>query len=602
MHISTGGTTTINRYPGPTRSKPEQFVLSRVLLSIMRTSEEADEQFYRDTESIAFPALSDEQLATLESLGTRRKVNRGEIIYKAGQRDVPFHLVLSGELEVFESRDGEEQILGVPGPRDFVGDISMLTGTAVIATVRGKAGESEILQIPAARFRRALAEIPTVSETIVSALIMRRKRLQRDREFTGLRILAVRDSREGHQLDDFLDKNHYPHRVIDAASEPGQALVQRLNLSSRDLPALITPSGMPLRHPSLREVARVAGLLRPLPSDEDEIFFDLAIVGAGPAGLGAAVYAASEGLNTVVLESYAPGGQAGASSLIENFFGFPTGISGGDLTYRAQLQAFRFGAKFTTPSQALSLGYTPDVEHSHFLHVEGYNAILRAKAVIIATGADYRRLNAEGREQFEGSGLYYAATPLEAQLCSGSTAIVAGAGNSAGQAAMFVSEGAEKVLLIVRGASLTKSMSSYLSRRVETKENIEILYQTEIRRMTGHRKLESVELENTGTGARRTVETPAVFSMIGALPCTGWLPAEIERNDKGFILTGAKVAQSSAWQRMNRAPGPLETSRPGVFAAGDVRSDSVKRCAAAVGEGGMAVANVHRALAEYRTR
>jgi thioredoxin reductase (NADPH) len=325
----------------------------------MSATEEADELFYRDTARIAFPPLSDEQLATLESLGTRRKVSRGEVVYRTGQRDVPFYLVLSGELEAIESRDGEEQILGVPGPRDFVGDIAMLTGTAVIATVRGKAEESELLQIPAPRFRRALAEIPNVSETIVSALIMRRKRLQRDREFTGLRILADRDSREGHELDDFLDKNHYPHRVIDVASEHGQALAQRLNLVSRDLPALITPSGMPLRHPSLREVARVAGLLRPLASEEEgEIFSDLAIVGAGPAGLAAAVYAASEGLNTVVLESYAPGGQAGKSSLIENFFGFPTGISGGDLTYRAQLQAFRFGAKFTTPSQALSLGYT----------------------------------------------------------------------------------------------------------------------------------------------------------------------------------------------------------------------------------------------------
>ena len=570
-------------------------------MKMTMSTEEADEQFYRDTESIASPALSDEQLATLESLGTRRKVHRGEIVYETGQRDVPFSLVLSGELEVFELRDGEEQILGVPGPRGFVGDIAMLNGTAVIATVRGKAEESELLQIPAARFRRALAEIPSVSETIVSALIMRRKRLQRDREFTGLRILADRDSREGHQLDDFLEKNHYPHRVIDAASEQGQALAHGMKLDSRDLPALITPSGKPLRQPSLREVAEVAGLLRPLPPDQDEIFFDLAIVGAGPAGLGAAVYAASEGLNTVVLESYAPGGQAGASSLIENFFGFPTGISGGDLTYRAQLQAFRFGAKFTTPSQALSLGYTPDAEHPHSLHVEGYNAILRAKAVIIATGADYRRLHAEGLEQFEGSGVYYAATPLEAQLCSGSTAIVAGAGNSAGQAAMFLSEGAAKVLLVVRGDSLTKSMSSYLSRRIETNENIEILYQSEIKRVIGGKKLESIEIENTRNGGRRTVETPAVFSMIGALPCTDWLPAEIERDDKGFILTGARVAQSSAWQKTNRAPGPMETSRPGVFAAGDVRSGSVKRCAAAVGEGGMAVANVHRALGEYRT-
>ncbi len=567
----------------------------------MLSDQEDDERFYRDTESIAFPALSNEQLATLESLGTHRRVNRGEIVYRTGQRDVPFYLVLNGELEVFESRDGEEQVLGHPGPRDFVGDVSMLTGTAVIATVRGKAEESELLEIPAARFRRALAEFPSVSEAIVNALIMRRKRLQRDRQFTGLRILADRNSREGHQLDDFLDKNHYPHRVVDAVSEVGQALAQRMNLTSRDLPALITPNGMPLRHPSLREVARVAGLLRPL-DDKSEILSDLAIVGAGPAGLAAAVYAASEGLNTVVLESYAPGGQAGASSLIENFFGFPTGISGGDLTYRAQLQAFRFGAKFTTPSQALSLGYTPDAEHPHFLYVEGYDAILRAKTVIIATGANYRRLDAEGRERFEGSGIYYAATPLESQLCGGSTAIVSGAGNSAGQAAMFISEGAKDVLLVVRGDSLTKSMSSYLSRRVETKENIEILYQTEIRRTIGGKKLESVELENTRTGERRMVETPAVFSMIGALPCTSWLPAEIERDDKGFILTGAKVAQSSAWQKMKRSPGPMETSRPGVFAAGDVRSGSVKRCAAAVGEGGMAVANVHRALGEYRTR
>jgi thioredoxin reductase (NADPH) len=248
----------------------------------------------------------------------------------------------------------------------------MLTGTAVVATVRGKAEQPEILQIPAPRLRRALGEIPSVSETIVRALIMRRKRLQRDREFTGLRILAEADSREGHQLDDFLDKNHYPHRLVDTTSEYGQTLAQRLNLASKDLPALITPSGMPLRRPSLREVAKVAGLLQPLTeNEEDEIRCDVAIVGAGPAGLAAAVYAASEGLNTVVLESYAPGGQAGASSLIENFFGFPTGIGGGDLTYRAQLQAYRFGAKFTTPSQALLFGHAPDGDYPHFLHIEG---------------------------------------------------------------------------------------------------------------------------------------------------------------------------------------------------------------------------------------
>src|SRR5438309_7165324 len=464
------------------------------------TDEEQDEQFYRDTESIAFPKLNDHQLSLLEPLAERRVVKRGEVLFKAGQRDLGLTIVLRGEIDAFETRDGTEYNLATARERDFTGDVSMLQGTSILGSARVTSEEAEILYIPARKLRRALAEIPAVSKTIVDALIMRRRRLRRDREFAGMRVLASRDARDGHQLDDFLDKNRIPHRLVEFESEQGQALGERFHLTTRDLPVLITPAGARLRQPSLREVAREAGLLRPLAfENESEIKSDLAIVGAGPAGRAAAVYAASEGLHTVVLESYAPGGQAGASSLIENFFGFPTGISGGDLTYRAQLQAFRFGAKFTTPSQALSLGYTPDAEHPHFLHIEGCNGVLRAKAVIIATGADYRRLDAEGREQFEGSGVYYAATPLEAQLCSGSTAIVAGAGNSAGQAAMFVSEGAEKVLLIVRGDSLTKNMSSYLSRRIEAKENIEVLYQTEIRRMSGRRKLESIELENTGT-------------------------------------------------------------------------------------------------------
>src|SRR5205807_2153892 len=250
----------------------------------------------------------------------------------------------------------------------------------------------------AAELRRALAEIPAVSTTIVNALIMRRRRLKRDREFAGFRALAHNNDRDGHQIDDFLDKNHIPHRLIDAESAHGQETMKRFRLTTRDLPTLITPSGSPLRRPSLREVAQVAGLLRPLAREnETEILSDLAIVGAGPAGLAAAVYAASEGLNSVVLESYAPGGQAGSSSLIENFFGFPTGVSGGDLTWLAQLQAYRFGAKFSTPSQALSLHYGDDTnEYRACLQIEGCSAILRAKSVLIATGADYRRLDAEG--------------------------------------------------------------------------------------------------------------------------------------------------------------------------------------------------------------
>src|SRR5881227_1761116 len=560
------------------------------------TDEEQDEQFYRDTESIAFPKLNDHQLSLLEPLGERRVMKRDDVLFKAGQRDLGLAIVLRGELEAFETREDTEYNLATAGERDFMGDVSMLQGTSILGSSRVKSDEAEILLIPAAELRRALAEIPAVSKTIVDALIMRRRRLRRDREFAGMRVLASRNARDGHQLDDFLDKNRIPHRLIEFESEQGETLSKRFHLTTRDLPVLITPAGARLRKPSLREVAREAGLLRSLTEeDETEFLCDLAIIGAGPAGLAAAVYAASEGLKTVVVESYAPGGQAGSSSLIENFFGFPTGIGGGELTWLAQLQAYRFGAKFSTPAEALSLQYHRDDEYRVCLETEGCSAVLRAKALLIATGADYRRLEAEGREQFEGVGVYYAATALEGQLCRNETVIVAGSGNSAGQAAMFLSEGAAKVLLLVRGNSM--KMSDYLSRRVEAHGNIEILYQTEIRKMSGGKKLEQIELENTKTGEGRVVRTPAVFSMIGARPCTDWLPPEIERDSKGFIKTGMSVAGAPAWQANKHQPSPLETSLPGIFAAGDVRSGSVKRCAAAVGEGGMAIAGVQMRLA-----
>jgi thioredoxin reductase (NADPH) len=562
------------------------------------TDEQQDEQFYRDTESVAFPKLDDHQLSLLGPLAQRRLVNRGDVIYKAGERDLGLTIVLRGEVEAFEARDGTEQILATARERDFIGDVAMLQGTSALASVRVISPEAEILHVPAGELRRALAEIPDVSKTIVDALIMRRRRISRDREFAGMRVLAQRDERLGRKLDDFLDKNRIPHRLVEFESEQGQALSERFHLTTRDLPVLITPAGARLRQPSLREVAREAGLLRSLTEeDETEVLCDLTIVGAGPAGLAAAVYAASEGLKTVVVEGYAPGGQAGSSSLIENFFGFPTGVSGGYLTWLAQLQAYRFGAKFSTPAAALSLQYHPDGEYRACLETEGCGVALRAKAVLIATGADYRRLEAEGREQFENIGVYYAATAMEGQLCRNETVVVAGSGNSAGQAAMFLSEGAAKVLLVVRGKDITNKMSDYLARRVQARENIEILYQTEIRKMSGGKKLEEIELENTQNGERRQVRTPAVFSMIGARPCTEWLPPEIERDDKGFIKTGTSVAGAPAWQSSKHQPGPLETSLPGIFAAGDVRSGSVKRCAAAVGEGGMAIAGVQMRLA-----
>ncbi len=557
-----------------------------------------DARFYRDTESIAFPKLDDRQLSLLEPLGERRTVKHGDLVYKAGQRDVGLTIVLRGEVEAFETRDGTEQILATAAERDFIGDIAMLQGTSSLASARVKTDDADILYVPAAELRRALAEIPAVSKTIVDALIMRRRRIARDRDFAGMRVVAQRDARDGHQLDDFLDKNRIPHRLIEFETETGQAVAQRFHLTTRDLPVLITPGGVRLRRPSLREVAREAGLLRPLTDDDEtEVHCDLTIVGAGPAGLGAAVYAASEGLKTVVLESYAAGGQAGSSSLIENFFGFPTGVSGGDLTWFAQLQAYRFGAKFSNPSEALALNYKPGDPYPVCLDIEGCGAKLHSKTVLIATGANYRRLDADGREPFEGVGVYYAATALEGQLCRNATVVVAGSGNSAGQAAMFLSEGAAKVLLLVRGKNLANKMSDYLARRVEHRQNIEVLYCTEIKRFRGGKKLEEIEIVNTQTGESRTIRTPACFSMIGAKPCTEWLPAEIHRDDKGFIKTGTAVAGAPFWQSSKHQPTPMETSLPGVFAAGDVRSGSVKRCAAAVGEGGMAVAGVHLRLA-----
>ena len=562
-----------------------------------------DEQFYRDTESVAFPKLDDWQLSQLERIGSRHVHSRGDLVYKAGQRDLGLTVLLRGEIEVFESRDGSEQILATAHDRDFIGDVAMLQGTSALATARISSETAEILQVPAQELRRALAELPGVGTPIVNALIMRRRRLRRDREFAGMRILASDGDRDGLQLDDFLDKNHIPHRVIHFESEQGQTLAKRHNLARRNLPTLITPAGTPLRRPSLREVAQVAGLLRPLVLDDaNEVKCDLTIVGAGPAGLAAAVYAASEGLHTIVLEGYAPGGQAGSSSLIENFFGFPTGISGGDLTWLAQLQAYRFGAKFSTPSQALSLTYTPGEEYRACVQSESCSASLRSKSLLIATGADYRRLEAENREKFEGVGVYYAATPLEGQICREQTVIVAGGGNSAGQAAMFLSQGAAHVLLLIRGDDIAKGMSDYLVRRVKGCGKIEILLNTEVRKLSGTTRLETVELENSKTGERRVVQTPAIFSMIGAKPCTEWLPAEIARDEKGFIKTGPAVVDMPAWKTQPRPPGPMETSLPGIFAAGDVRSGSVKRCAAAVGEGGMAVAGIHAALAAAAAR
>jgi thioredoxin reductase (NADPH) len=339
-----------------------------------------------------------------------------------------------------------------------------------------------------------------------------------------------------------------------------------------------------LRNPTNRQLAETIGIRGPM----ERTIYDLAIVGAGPAGLAAAVYAASEGLSTIVLEKTAPGGQAGSSMRIENYLGFPTGITGSELANRAVLQASKFGARLSVSSSVLRLEF----EHGYpVVRMDGDDAVT-AKCLLIATGADYRRLDCENGARFEGTGIHYAATPNEAPLCRGCDVIVVGGGNSAGQAAVYLATLARRVYLCIRGDDLAKSMSDYLIRRIDQTRNIELLCNTTLSRAEGDGHLNAVDLVDHRSGAARKIETPAVFSFIGAVPRTDWLPAEIERDAKGFVRTGPALAGSPHWKR-HRPPFLLETSHPGVFAAGDVRSGSVKRVASAVGEGAMAVQFVH---------
>jgi thioredoxin reductase (NADPH) len=344
-----------------------------------------------------------------------------------------------------------------------------------------------------------------------------------------------------------------------------------------------------LRNPTNRELADVAGIRKSI----EQTVYDLAVVGAGPAGLAAAVYGASEGLNTVILERTAPGGQAGSSMRIENYLGFPTGLTGSELTERAVLQANKFGALISIPAPVTSLAFTG-----------GYSVItlddgetVAAKCLLVATGADYRRLEVEGCARFEGSGVFYAATPNEVQQCRGSNVVVVGGGNSAGQAAVFLASQASQVYLVVRSDTLYKQMSAYLAQRIELTENVEVLLDTTVERMLGNGQLQAVEVANRRSGERRTLQAAALFSFIGAVPRTEWLPKDIETDDRGFVRTGPAVERLSDGAT-RRPPYLLETSRRGVFAAGDVRASSVKRVASAVGEGSMAIQFVHEYLKE----
>ncbi len=536
----------------------------------------------------ANPRLSEADLAALAPRGTRSRLHDGESLFQAGGKRGGFFVVLEGAVEVLDLAGDEPRHVMVHGPRQFTGDIDVLTRRRSLVGAVAR-GETEVLGLSSSDIRTIIGERPRLGETILEAFIARREELL-ESGFEGLRVIGSATSREAFRIREFLSRNQVPFTWLDVDEDPGIAgMLHDLGLRGEDLPAIAAGAGPLLRNPSIRELAEAVGLRRPFGTDS----YDLVIVGAGPAGLAAAVYGASEGLRTVALDSVAPGGQAGASTKIENYLGFPTGISGAELTGRATLQAQKFGAELASPAPAVALEL--DGEHPAVRLDSGER--VNARCILIATGADYSRLDVPGRERFDGTGVYYAATPIELTACSGSDVVVVGAGNSAGQAVMFLSQHTRRVWLLVRGDDLRRSMSSYLADRVEAAENVEVLHRTEIRTILGDVRLEAVVVENTSTGEMRTLATPAVFTFIGAVPRTRWLPAEIETDRHGFIRTGRTAANSSR-RTTGRDPYLLETSHPGVFAAGDVRLGSIPRVASAVGEGAMAVKFVHEFLAE----
>jgi len=538
-----------------------------------------------------FPTLTSVQIERVVTHGRTRAVRSGEVLVEQGDRAIPFFVVISGELEAVRPTCATETLITTFRAGQFTGEINTLSGRRALARIRARQ-DGEVIQLARESVLTLVQTDAELSEILMRAFIFRRVELLAQ-GIGDATVVGSSHSADTLRIKEFLTRNGHPYTSIDVERDADvQSLLDHFHVSVDETPVVICRGETVLRNPTNREIANCLGFNEAV--DETHVR-DLVIVGAGPAGLASAVYGASEGLDVLLLETYSPGGQAGSSSRIENYLGFPSGISGNELAGRAYTQAQKFGAQMLlTTGTRLVCDRKP-----YQIELEGGTKI-PALAIVITTGAKYRKLPIENLSRFEGVGVYYAATALEGQICRNQTVIVVGSGNSAGQAAMFLSDGAAKVLLVIRGDDITKKMSDYLARRVQAQPNIEILYRTEIRKTFGDQKLEQVELENTGTGERRVVKTPAVFSMIGARPCTEWLPPEIERDEKGFIKTGTDVAESPAWRANKRRPAPLETSLPGIFAAGDVRSGSVKRCAAAVGEGGMAVAGIHMSLASPR--
>ncbi len=545
-----------------------------------------------DASTQAFPVLTAAQIDRVLPIGKVRQVQRGEILFEPGDTNVPFFVLLSGGMEIVQPDLAGERLVATHALGEFTGEMTMISGHRCL--VLGRTTEpGEFLELTGDGLRSLIAKDAELSEIFMRAFILRRLELIRRGQGNFI-LMGSRYSAKTLQLREFLSRSGHPYTYVDLDTDKtSQELLDRFEIKLNEIPVVICNKHGVLRNPTVQKLADGLGFNSGI--DESQLR-DLIIVGAGPSGLAAAVYAASEGLDTLVVEIAAPGGQAGSSSKIENYLGFPTGVSGLELATRAITQAEKFGAKMMLAHGVARL----DCDRRPYKVVLDNGIRLAARSIVISTGAQYNKPRIPNLEKFEGQGIYYGATYMESQLCEQEDIVVVGGGNSAGQAAVFLSQTASKVHMLVRSGQLSDTMSRYLIQRIEENPAIELHFKTEIVDLEGDAHLERATWRSNASGETSTNKIRHVFIMAGASPRTDWLSGCLALDNKGFILTGRDLdaaTETPVWP-LARPPQMLETSLPDVFAVGDVRSGNVKRVAAAVGEGSIAISLVHRALAE----
>jgi len=535
-----------------------------------------------------YPRLSEGQRARLRTMGTARMTSPGDVLFREGEESYDFFVVESGAVTIVQGYEKEDRAVAVFGAHQFLGELGLLTGARVYLSAVVRDG-GEVIQVPGDRLRALLGEDEEMSNLILPAYLARRARLINIG--AGVHLVGSRFSLDSRRLREFMARNRVPYQWTDLEDDDEvDATLQAIGVEPAETPVLFG-AGSLLRNPTNAEVATALGLGA---AGAPPVLCDLVIVGGGPAGLAAAVYGASEGLDTQAIDSTAFGGQASTSSRIENYLGFPAGISGGELAARALLQAEKFGARMAMPTEAV--GLSRDDGHYRVELADG--SAVNGRTLIVATGARYRKLAVPDLERFEGLGVYYAATLVEAQMCADDPVLIVGGGNSAGQAAIYLSRHADSCRLLIRGGDLGKSMSRYLVDEIERRDEIEVMTYAEIVELRGETSLESAVVVDNRGDAKTELPAKAVFVFIGADPHTEWLDGCVALDDDGFLLTGPALREEDRGAYVEgEAPYFLETSQPGVFAVGDVRSGSIKRVASGAGEGSMAVQLVHQRLA-----